>query len=157
VSIITRLPREITIGRLIIASAVGASLTCAVVLGVFAYHAVLATRADDPRMSEAVKTAFVKSSSDWIVHVDLPVRRVVLSSAEEFGSGNYLFVFDVYSWFGIGSGYATYGTAAGGGVLRDGGFAGIGEHASDSEFRVTRAAWSQAYGPGRLVAPAVVR
>jgi hypothetical protein len=88
--------------------------------------------------------------------VDLPVHRLALSSAEEYGSGNYLFVFDVYSWYGIGSGYVTHGEGTGcggGGLIRDGGLAGIGENASDQGLEETRAGCARAHGPGRIVAP----
>jgi hypothetical protein len=154
VVVISRSVRELTFGRVISAALVGASLVCAILLGVFAYHVVAAQRAHDVPTSPTMAAVFAEALRGWIARVDLPVRRLALSSAEEYGSGNYIFVFEVYSWFGIGSGYVTYGDAGGGGVLRDGGFAGIGEHASESGLQQTRAAWMRTYGPGRLVAPA---
>jgi hypothetical protein len=146
--------RELSFGRVISAALIGAALAFAVVIGVFAHHALAATRAQDVPTSPAVAAAFADAGPEWIRHMDLPVRRLALRSAEEYGSGNYLFVFDVYSWFGIGSGYMTRGTAGGGGLLSDGGFAGIAQTASDSGLQDTRSAWVQAHGPGRVVAPA---
>ena len=138
--------------RIIRTVLVGALVPCVVVLGILAYHAAAASRATDARTTETVRAAFVQAASGWRRHIDLPVQRLALSSAEEYGSGNYIFVFDVYSWYGIGSGYVTHGDA-GGGLIRDGGFAGIGEQGSDSGLQETRAAWTRTYGPGRLVAP----
>jgi hypothetical protein len=140
---------------------VGALVACAAVVGILGYHAVAARRASDAPTSAAVRTAFAEAASGWRRHMDLPIHRLALSSAEEYGSGNYLFVFDVYSWYGIGSGYVTHGEGTGcgggGGLIRDGGFAGIGENApsdSDSLLAEARAQCTQAHGPGRLVAPA---
>jgi hypothetical protein len=145
------------VGRIVIATLAGASILGAVVLGVFVYHAVAASRAQDAGTSPAVKAAFEEAARGWRSHMDRPDHRLALTSAEEYGSGNYLFVFDVYNWFGIGSGYATYGpetrTCGGGGILRHGGFAGIGAIASDDGLRDTRATCARDYGPGRVVAP----
>jgi hypothetical protein len=142
---------------MIIATLAGASILGAVVLGVYAYHAVAASRAQDAATSPAVTAAFEEAARGWRSHMDVPDHRLVLTSAEEYGSGNYLFVFDVYNWFGIGSGYVTYGpeirTCGGGGILRHGGFAGIGEIASDDGLRETRATCARDYGTGRVVAP----
>jgi hypothetical protein len=135
-----------------------ALLVCAVV-GVLVYHAVAADRAQDVPASPAVVGAFEEAGRSWQSHMDLPVRRLALLSAEEYGSGVYLFVFDVYHWFGIGSGYMTYGPegrgCGGGGLTRNGGFAGIGDVASpDDVLSETRLQCTQAYGPGRVAAPA---
>jgi hypothetical protein len=136
-------------------------VACAAVVGVFAYHAAAADRASDAPTSAAVRAAFAEAGRSWRSHIDLPVHRLALTSAEQYGSGNYLFVFDAYFWFGIGSGYVTHGGGTGcggsGGLIRDGGVAGIGEHAapdSDSMLAEARAQCARAHGPGRLVAPA---
>jgi hypothetical protein len=144
--------------RVILASLVGASVLCAVGLGTVAYHAVAAGRAQDAAAPAIVRAAFDEAAGRWRSQFDIPVHRVVLSSAEEYGSGNYVFVFDVYTWFGIGSGYATAGPGTGpcgggGGVIRDGGIAGIGGIATDEGLRETRASCARAYGPGHGVAP----
>jgi hypothetical protein len=80
--------RELTFGRVISAFLTGAAL--AVVLGLFAYHALAATRAQDVPTSPAVAAAFADAGPEWIRHMDLPVRRLALKSAEEDGTGNYL-------------------------------------------------------------------
>jgi hypothetical protein len=143
--------------RFIGAAALIAALGCAVVVGVLGYHAVAASRASDAPTTAAVRAAFADAGRGWRSQVDLPVHRLALSSAEEYGSGNYLFVFDVYSWYGIGSGYMTHGEGTGcggGGLIRDGGLAGIGENASDQGLEETRASCARAHGPGRVLAPA---
>ena len=141
--------------RSILAALIAASLFCAVVFGVMAYHAIAASRAQDAPAPAAVRAAFDDAARSWRSHIDLPVHRVVLAYAEEYGSGTYVFVFDVYTWFGIGSGYVTWGpetrTCGGGGLIRDGGFAGFGGIASDDGLRETRVTCTQRYGPGRLV------
>lgn len=85
--------------------------------------------------------------------MDIPVHRLALSSAEEYGSGNYLFVFDVYAWLGIGSGYVAP-SCGGGGIVRYGGLAGIGDNYAPTGLEDARAQCSRAHGAGRLVAPA---
>jgi hypothetical protein len=148
---------KFTVGWMLGVALLVALVACAAVVGVLGYHAVAAGRASDSPTSAAVRAAFAEAAPGWRSHIDLPVHRLALTSAEEFGSGNYLFVFDVYSWFGIGSGYVTHGVGiacGGGGLVRDGGFAGIGENASDSGLRDTRAQCTRAYGPGRPVGPA---
>lgn len=127
--------------------------------GVLGYHAVAASRASDAPTTAAVSAAFAEAGRGWRRHIDLPVHRLALTSADEYGSGIYLFVFDVYGWYGIRSGYVTHGSegtacAGGGGLLRHGGFAGIGENAADSALQDARAQCTRADGPGRLVAPA---
>lgn len=138
-----------------------AAIGCAAVIGVLVYHAIAANRASDAPATAAVRAAFAEGARSWRSNMDLPIHRLTLSSAEEYGSSNYLFVFDVYSWYGIGSGYVAHGTdgsaCSGGGLMRDGGFAGIGENAasdSDSRLAEARAQCTRAHGPGRLVAPA---
>ena len=142
-------------GRILVVALVAASFVCAVVLGVIAYHAIAASRAQDAPAPPAVHVAFEDAGRSWRSHIDLPVHRVVLASAEEYGNGTYLFVFDVYTWFGVGSGYVTAGpetrTCGGGGLTRDGGFAGFGGIASDDGLKETRANCTQAYGPGRVI------
>ena len=150
----------LTLGRFVGAALLVALVGCAVVVGVLGYHAVAANRASDAPTTAAVLSAFADAGRGWRSHIDLPVHRLALTSAEEYGSGNYLFVFDAYFWYGIGSGYVTHGEGTGcggGGLMRDGGLAGIGEHAAsdfDSVLAETRAQCARAYGPGRLVAPA---
>jgi hypothetical protein len=146
--------------RVIGATFLVALVGCAAVVGVLGYHAVAANRASDAPTTEAVRSAFADAARSWRSHIDLPVHRLALSSAEEYGSGTYIFVFDAYFWYGIGSGYATHGGGTGcggGGLMRDGGFAGLGENAAsdfDSIFAETRAQCARSHGPGRLVAPA---
>jgi hypothetical protein len=127
------------------------------VVGVFAYHSDAAGRAQDAPADPAVTAAFKDAERTWRRHIDLPVHRLVLTSAEEYGAGNYVFVFDFYTWFGIGSGWATHGsetrTCGGGGMMSDGGFAGFGEVGSEGGLRDTRATCARDYGPGRVVAP----
>jgi len=138
----------------------------AVVVGVFAYHSAAAGRALDAPADAAVATAFEAEERRWRRNIDWPpVHRLVLTSAEEYGTGKYLFVFDVYTWFGIGSGFATHCPEPQatevrtcptlGGIVRDGGFSGMGARASDSDLLETRAGWTRAYGSGRVVAPIV--
>jgi hypothetical protein len=145
------------VGRIILTALAGGAILCAVLLSVFAFHAIAASRAQDAPATPALAAAFEEAGRGWRSHMDLPVHRLVLASAEEYGTGNYVFMFDVYHWFGIGSGYVTYGpetrTCGGGGMLRNGGFAGIGEVASDDGLRESRAACADDYGPGRIVAP----
>jgi hypothetical protein len=138
-----------------------AALGSASAVGVLGYNAFAASRASDAPTSAAVRAAFAEAGRSWRSHIDLPVHRLALTSAEEYGSGNYLFVFDAYFWYGIGSGYVTDGGGTGcggsGGLMRDGGVAGIGEHAasdSDSMLAEARAQCARAHGPGRIVAPA---
>jgi hypothetical protein len=157
---VARLP-QIAAERIIWAGLLAALLGFAGVVGVLGYHAAAASRASDAPASVAARAAFAEAGRSWRSHIDLPVHRLALTSAEEYGTGNYLFVFDAYFWFGIGSGYVTHGegTACGGsgGLMRDGGVAGIGEHAAsdaDSMLAETRAQCAHAHGPGRLVAPA---
>lgn len=149
--------RQLTVGRIILVALVGAAVLCAVVLGVFAYHAIAASRAQDAPAPAAVTAAFEEAARGWVSTVGLPVHRVVLSSAEEYGSGIYVFVFDVYTWIGIGSGYVTYGpetrACGGGGVIRNGGLAGIGGIVSEDGLRETRGTCTRVYGPGRVIAP----
>jgi hypothetical protein len=146
------------------AALVGALLVSAfvvvTVVGVFAYHSDAATRAQDAPADAAVTSAFEEAERQWRRNVDWPpVHRLVLTSAEEYGTGIYLFVFNIYSWFGIGSGYVTHGpemrtACGGGGMVRDGGFAGIAERRSDTGLLETRAGCTRTYGSGRVVAPA---
>lgn len=162
--------RLLLVHRMIRAVLVGAALVCAVVVvvvvGVLAYHSAAAGRAQDAPAEAAVTAAFEEAETRWRSHIDWPVHRLVLTSAEEYGTGIYLFVFDVYSWFGIGSGYVTHcpepdgadvrvTACSGGGIVRDGGFAGIGERVSAEGLLETRAEWTRAYGSGRVVAPTV--
>lgn len=144
---------RVTLGRVVTVVLGVALIVCVVVLGVVAYHGVLADRAHDAPVSADVRAAFAEASRDWIRHVDVPVRRVVLTSAEEYGSGNFIFVFDAYTWFGVGSGFVTSGgvesSLTGGGLLRDGGFAGLSQHEAPEGLEETRAVWRDAYGPGR--------
>jgi hypothetical protein len=143
------------------AALVGGSLLLAVVVGIFAYHSDAANRAQDAPADIAVTTAFDEEERRWRRNIDwLPVHRLVLTSAEEYGTGKYLFVFDVYTWFGIGSGFATHCPEPQpsecptlGGIVRNGGFAGVGARASDSDLTETRAGWTRTYGSGRVVAP----
>lgn len=132
-----------------------AMLVAAVAVGVLVYHAAQASRARDADATPAVTAAFREATRAWLSQIDLPVHRVALVSAEEYGSGNYIFIFDVYGWFGIGSGYATYRSDTtdhqAGGLLRDGGVAGFAEHASESGLESTRAAWLRIYGEPRRV------
>lgn len=139
--------------RVITAALAFGAVVSAIVLGVFAYYAVAAARAHDVPTSAAVNAAFAEAGRGWVRHTDIPVHRLALSSAEEFGSGSYLFVFDVYTWLGIGSGYVAQG-CGGGGIVRYGGFAGIGDIASETALEDARAQCIRAYGPGRPVAPA---
>ena len=138
-----------------------AAAALVIVAAVFAYHAVAAERARSVAAGPHVTAAFADASRRWLSHIDLPVRRLVLTSAEEYGSGNYLFVFDVYAWFGIGRGFATHGTEGGacsgsGGLMSDGGIAGIGATSSDhDELASIRDGCARAYGPARLVTPSV--
>jgi hypothetical protein len=137
----------------------------AVVVGVFAYHSDAANRAQDAPAEAAVTAAFEEAERSWRMNIDWPpVHRLVLTSAEEYGTGIYLFVFDIYYWFGIGSGYMTFGpespgtqtratACSDGGVVRDGGFAGVAERASDGGLLETRAGCKRVYGAGRVVAP----
>ena len=136
----------------------------AVVVGVFAYHSAAAGRAQDAPADAAVTTAFDEEQRRWRRNIDWPpVHRLVLTSAEEYGTGKYLFVFDVYTWFGIGSGYATHcpepqpgevrTCSTLGGLVRDGGFAGMGVRPIDSDLPERRAGWTRAYGSARVVAP----
>jgi hypothetical protein len=145
------------LGRFILVALIAASLLCAVVFGVIAYHAFAASRAQDPPAPAAVRAAFEDAARVWRSHIDAPVHRLVIASAEEYGSGTYLFVFDVYTWFGVGSGYATANQESrpcgGGGWIRNGGFAGFGGIASDDGLRETRAACTHGYGPGRVIVP----
>lgn len=158
---VARLPGT-TGGRIIWAALLVAVVGCAGAVGVLGYHAVAANRASDAPTTAAVRAAFAEAGRGWRSHIDLPVHRLALSSAEKYGSGNYLFVFDVYSWYGIGSGYVTHGPegtacAGSGGLLSDGGFAGIGENAAsdgDTLLAEARAQCARAHGPGRVVAPA---
>ncbi len=154
---VARLP-QITVGRIIWAALFVASVGFAGVIGVLGYHAAAASRASDATTTAAVRAAFAEAAGSWRSHIDLPVHRLALTSAEEYGSGNYLFVFDAYFWYGIGSGYVSHGEGTGcgggGGLIRDGGLAGIGENASDMGLQETRAQCARAYGPGRLVASA---
>jgi hypothetical protein len=148
---------QVTARRIAGTALVGAVVASAFVVGILAYHAAAASRASDAATTAVARAAFAEAAGSWRRHIDLPVHRLALTSAEEYGSGNYLFAFDVYGWFGIGSGYVTYGegtACGGGGLIRDGGFAGIGENASDSGLQETRAQCARAHGPGRLVAPA---
>ena len=142
-------------GRSLQVALVAASLVCTVVFGVIAYHAVAASRAQEAPAPAAVRAAFDDAARTWRSHADLPVHRVVLVSAEEYGSGTYLFVFDVYTWFGIGSGYATSGpetrTCGDAGWIRNGGFVGLGEIASSDGLRETRVSCAQRFGPGRVL------
>jgi hypothetical protein len=142
-------------GRFLQLALVAASFVCAVVFGVIGYHAIAASRAQDPPAPAGVRAAFEDAARGWRSHIDLPVHRLVLASAEDYGNGTYLFVFDVYTWFGVGSGYATSGaetgTCDGGGLIRDGGFAGFGGIASDDGLRETRATCTRGHGPGRVI------
>jgi hypothetical protein len=141
--------------RSIVAALIAASLFCAVVFGVMAYHAIAASRAQDAPAPPAVRVAFEDAARGWRSHIDQPIHRVVLASAEEYGSETYLFVFDVYTWFGVGSGYVTAAPetrrCGDGGWIRDGGFAGFGGIASDDGLKETRANCTQVYGPGRVI------
>jgi hypothetical protein len=149
-------------GRIIVAVLVTAFAVCAlslaVLVAVFAYHSDAAGRAQNVPADATVTAAFEEAARAWRHNIDWPLtHRLVLRSAEHYGDGTYIFVFDSYNWFSIGSGYVAYGpvmrTCGGGGFLRDGGFAGIGEVASDDGLRETRAACARDYGPGRVVAP----
>ena len=143
------------LGRSLRVALTTASIVCTVVLGVIAYHAIAASRAQDAPTSTAVRAAFDDAARSWQSHVDRPVHRVVLVSAEEYGSGTYVFIFDAYTWFGIGSGYVTSGpatpTCGGGGWIRDGGFLGFGGTASNDGLRETRVTCTQRFGPGRFL------
>jgi hypothetical protein len=154
---ISRVAREFTFWRVIGAALVLAAVMCVIVLGALAYYAVAANRGQDVPASPAVNAAFAEARRSWVRHMDIPVHRLALSSAEEYGSGNYLFVFDVYTWVGIGSGYMTHASeergCGGGGIVRYSEFAGIGIHSSDTRIQDARAQCIRAYGPGRLVAP----
>ena len=132
----------------------------AVVVGVFAYHSAAASRAKEAPADTAVATAFEEAGRRWRRNVGWPpLHRLVLTSAEEYGTGTYLFVFDVYNWFGIGSAFVTHGpepratSCTGGGMVRDGGFAGIGERVSDAGLLEMRTGCTRTYGSGRVVAP----
>jgi hypothetical protein len=143
------------VGRSLQVALVAASIVSTVVFGVIAYHAIAASRAQDAPTSAAVRAAFDDASRTWQSHVDVPVHRVVLVSAEEYGSGTYVFIFDVYTWFGIGSGYVTSSpetrTCGDAGWIRNGGFVGLGEVASSDGLRETRVSCTQRFGPGRFL------
>lgn len=66
----------------------------------------------------------------------------------EYGEGNYIFVFDVYRWFGVGRGFATVraGSPGSGGTLPRGGSA-----LSDPELQYIRARWSEQHGAGQVL------
>lgn len=145
--------RELTFVRVIGAAFVLAAVMCVIVFGALGYYAVAANRAQDVPASPAVNVAFAEAGNSWVSHMDIPVHRLALSSAEEYGSGNYLFVFDVYAWLGIGSGYAAP-SCGGGGIVRYGGFAGIGDNSVPTALADARAQCIRAHGEGRLVAPA---
>jgi len=145
--------RELTVGRVIGAALVLAVVMGGIVLGVFAYYAVAANRAKDVPASPEVNAAFAEARRSWISHMDIPVHRLALSSAEEYGSGNYVFVFDVYAWFGVGVGYAAP-SCGGGGILRYGGFAGIGDNSDPTYLEEARAQCTRAHGAVRVLAPA---
>ena len=143
------------VGRSLQVAVVAASIASTVVFGVIAYHAIAASRAQEAPTSAAVRAAFDDAARTWQSHVDVPVHRVVLVSAEEYGSGTYVFIFDVYTWFGIGSGYVTSGpetrTCGDAGWIRNGGFVGLGEVASSDGLRETRVSCTQRFGPGRFL------
>jgi hypothetical protein len=143
------------VGRSLQVALVAASIVSTVVFGVIAYHAIAASRAPEAPTSAAVRAAFDDAARTWQSHVDVPVHRVVLVSAEEYGSGTYVFIFDVYTWFGIGSGYVTSGpetrTCGDAGWIRNGGFVGLGEVASSDGLRETRVSCTQRFGPGRFL------
>jgi hypothetical protein len=137
-----------------------------IVVGVIAYHSAAAGRAEGAPADAVVTAAFETAARTWRRHIDWPpVHRLVLTSAEEYGTGNYVFVFDAYNWFGISTGYATacsersdiearVNSCGGGGVLRHGGFAGFGGHVTPNPgLTEARAGLARRYGPGRVVAP----
>ena len=143
---------------LIRAALVIAALAGAVGIGILVYHAGAADRARDVPADPTVFAAFEEAGRRWRSHMDMPVRRLVLTSAEQYAGENYLFVFDAYAWFGIGSGFMTSGPektrcSGSGGLIRDGGFAGIGEFVEPSNLTDQRSECTAAYGPGRVVAP----
>jgi hypothetical protein len=141
------------------------AVVVAVVVGVFAYHSDAANRAQGAPAEATVNAAFEEAERSWRRNIDWPpVHRLVLTSAEEYGTGIYLFVFDMYYWFGIGSGYMTFGSesqgtqtrataCSDGGIVRDGGLAGVAERGSDRGLLEARAGCTRAYGAGRVVAP----
>lgn len=149
---ISRFAREFTFWRVIGAALVLAAVMCVIVLGALGYYAVAASRAQDLPAGAAVNAAFAEARRSWVRHMDIPVHRLALSSAEEYGSGNYLFVFDVYAWLGIGSGYAAP-SCGGGGIVRYGGLTGIGDNSAPTGLEEARAQCIRAHGAGRLVAP----
>ena len=150
-------PPRFSLGSVIFAIVVVGIVLATLGAGVVAYHAVRAARAEDPTVNADLDAAFADVSRSWVSHMDLPVRRVVLVSVEEYGSGNLIFVFEAYTWTGVGAGFATWrgaeATAGGGGLIRDGGFAGLWEHTAPELLEEVRAAWRAAYGPGRELVP----
>lgn len=105
--------RRLTIMLVLLAAVAGVGL--AVGASIASYHVVAARSAEEPLLDAEAQAAAEKAKAEWLRQIDSPfVVRLVITSVEEYGTGNYIFVFDVYRWFGVGRGYAAVARAADG-------------------------------------------